>query len=293
MRDGARGLVVFAAGLDNVWRVLPLTERVEDEARVSSGLYVAPLVPLVGRGEGALIVAVSRERGQIFRLRSGALEEVEDLSEDQPRRHDQGGLSQARYQRHIDNLALEHLREVAGRLDAMVRQEPGLRVIVIGLGETRAELSELLSHEAEAAVIGQTSAESHASPAQLLELALPILEDWRVSQEQVVLDEWRGEVGRGGRATGGWEDTLEAASDGRIATLLASRADRAVWRCPACGRLTVSGGKCPLDGTALEERDHGLDLVMHQTLRCGGTVHAVSQAQDLEPLEGIGAMLRY
>ena len=50
-------------------------------------------------------------------------------------------------------------------------------------------------------MVGQTSAESHASPAQLLELAPPILEDWRASQEQVVLDEWRGEVGREGRAS--------------------------------------------------------------------------------------------
>ena len=98
---------------------------------MGSGLHVAPLVSLVGRGEGALVVAVSRERGQIFRLRAGSLEELEDLSEEQPRRHDQGGWSQARYQRHIDNLALEHLRAVADRLDAIVRRERGLRVIVM------------------------------------------------------------------------------------------------------------------------------------------------------------------
>ena len=60
VRDGARGLAIFAACLDNIWRPLPLTEAVADEIRVSKGLYLAPLVPLVGRGEGALVVAVSR-----------------------------------------------------------------------------------------------------------------------------------------------------------------------------------------------------------------------------------------
>jgi hypothetical protein len=55
----------------------------------------------------------------------------------------------------------------------------------------------------------------------------------------------------------------------------------------------VTGGKCPLDGTELEPRDEGLDLAVHQTLSHGGTVWALRQHRDLEPVEGIGALLRY
>lgn len=293
-RDGAQGLAVFAASLDNIWRVLPLTEPVEDGIRVGSGLHVVPLVPLVGRGEGAVIVAASRERGQIFRLRAGALEELGDLFEEQPRRHDQGGWSQARHQRHIDNLALEHLRAVADRLDAILRREPSLRVIVVASEEARAELTELLSHQASAAVVGQISAEAHASPARLLQLAEPVLDEWRASAEQDLVEAWRAEVGREGRASAGWAQTIEAASDGRVATLLVgSGADRPVWCCPACGRLTAAPGKCALDGTTLEERPDGLDLVVRQTLAHGGDVCSVSRAHDLEPFDGLGAVLRF
>jgi peptide chain release factor subunit 1 len=294
VRDGARGLAIFAAGLDSIWRFLPLTEVVDDEIRVSSGLYLAPLVPLVGRGEGALVVAVSRERGDIYRLRGGRLEEMEDLSDSQPRRHDQGGWSQARYQRRIDNLALDHLREVAAHLDAIIRRERGLRVIVVGTDDAWAEFSDLLSQDAAAAVIGRAAAEAHASPAQLLDVAVPVLEDWRATKERDTIYRWREEAGRDGRATAGWAPSLEAASDGRVEILLVQQgAQRVAWRCPACGRLAASAGKCPLDGTSLEERADALDLLVHQTLTHGGCVWVVRHHRDLEPVERIGALLRY
>src|SRR3972149_4308393 len=127
-REGAHGLAVFCAGLDNVWRALPLTEWVADAIKVNRQLYLAPLVPLVGRGEGALVVVVGREQGRFYRLRAGRLEELADRFEEQPRRHDQGGWAQARLQRHVDGLAQEHLRVVAEELDRLgppLRGPPG------------------------------------------------------------------------------------------------------------------------------------------------------------------------
>jgi peptide chain release factor subunit 1 len=293
-RNGAHGLAMFAAALDNLWRPLPLTEAVEDEIKVAKNLYLAPLVSLVGRGEGALVVTIGRERGQILRLRGGRLDEVENLFDSQPRRHDQGGLSQARYQRHIDNLALEHLRAVADHLDSIVRREHEVRVVIVASDVATAEFSEMLSREARAAVVGHANAEAHASTTKLLEVAAPVLEGWRATTERETVERWREEAGRQGRASTGWEQTLEAASDGRVELLLFQiGVDRRVWRCPACGRLATAPVKCPLDGTALEEHDEGLDLVIHQALLHGGSVWALQHGRDLEPVEGIGALLRY
>src|SRR6266851_308083 len=41
-RNGAKGLAVFAAGLDNFWRTLPLPEPVRDSAKVGRDFYLAP-----------------------------------------------------------------------------------------------------------------------------------------------------------------------------------------------------------------------------------------------------------
>jgi hypothetical protein len=40
-------------------------------------------------------------------------------------------------------------------------------------------------------------------------------------------------------------------------------------------------------------RDEGLDLVLHQTLVRGGKALVVTTRRDLDPVGGIGALLRF
>ena len=293
-RDGARGLAVFTAGLDNVWSVLGLPSPVPDTARVADDFLLAPLVPLVGKGEGGLVAVVGREQGRVLVLRGGRLVERADLSEDAPGRHDQGGWSQSRYQRHIENLAHGHFRAVAEELESQFRSLGRPRIVVVCGEETRPEFAEVLSTEVADAVIGWTNAEAHASEADLLEIVTPSFEEWRGARETDAVSRWREETGKGARGTAGWADTLEAASDGRVELLLFhAGVQRGAFRCPACGRAAPDGGTCPLDGTTMEARDDGLDLAVRLTLAHGGEVLALQSRQDLDPVEGIGAILRY
>jgi len=95
-------------------------------------------------------------------------------------------------------------------------------------------------------------------------------------------------------ASAGWEQTLEAASDGRVEQLLVQEGvDYPAYRCPECGRAQAGGGSCPLDGTELDRREEGLDLAVHQTLAHGGTVGVIRDRDDLGPVGGIAALLRF
>ena len=293
VRDGAHGLAVFTDDLDNLWRPLTLTDSVPDAVKVDAELYLTPLVPLVGRGDGALVAVVGRERGELYRLRGGRLEQLANLSEEQRRRHDQGGWSQANYRRHADHLVQEHLQDVASELDRRARRGTE-RIVVVSTEETRAVFDGLLPKSVQSAIVGWTAAEAHAGPPELLAAATPILEAWRAREEEVAVERWREEAGRNGRAATGWGPTLEAASDGRIDLLLYRNGVRhTAFQCPKCGRLAVEDGTCPLDGTRLEEPDEGLDVALHQTLSNGGRVWAVTARGDFDPVEGIGALLRY
>lgn len=293
-RDGARGLAVFAAGLDNFWRTLPLPDPVPDRFKVGRELFLAPLVPVVARSDGTIVAVVGREQGQLYRLQSGRLQEIGDYFDEQPGRHDQGGWSQARYQRHIEKLVQEHLKEVAEVLDRSRRRLHVPKIVLIGSEETRSEFVDALSAEAREALVGWAPAEAHAGPTELLGVVAPVLEKAEAKDESEVLARWQEEAGRSGRAASGWAQTLEAASDGRVEVLLFQEgADHPAFRCPACGRAALEGGSCPLDGTRLDETDAGLDLAVHQTLAHGGAVWAIRYQQDLAPVEGIGALLRY
>jgi peptide chain release factor subunit 1 len=293
-RQGVHGVAVFAAGRDNFWTTVTVPDSLVDDVHIGHDLYLAPLARLAG-GDSGLVAFVGRERGQVWRLRGGQLTEIADQTDEVPGQHDQGGWSQGRYGRHIENLVEQHLREVAGTLDRCVRRMRGVPVVLIGAEEIRSEFEAALSNDVLSCLAGWASAEAHADGAQVLAAAKPVLEAWKGEREQELLERWREEAGKNGRAASGWESTLEAASDGRVDMLLVQDGvDTPAYQCPQCGRAQMHNGSCPLDGTTLEAKDGGLDLALHQTLAHGGTVHVITgDRRDLEPVGGVAALLRF
>ena len=293
-RDGTRGVAVFASGPDGLWSTIGVPDPVEDQVKLDVAVYLAPLVRQAADGYEVLVAVVGRERGQVFRLDGGRLVEIADETDEVPGRHDQGGWSQARYERHVEEIVARHLRRVAESLDRAVRGRRGAAIVLVASDQNAADLDDLLSNEVKHAIVGRAQAEAHASAAELYDAAAPVLREWRAGRERDVLERWREATGREGRASAGWQDTLEAASDGRVELLLVQEgANRRAYRCPRDGRAQATGGNCPLDGTPMEERDDGLDLAVHQTLAHGGTVRVIRGRRDLDPVEGIGALLRF
>jgi peptide subunit release factor 1 (eRF1) len=290
-RDGARGLALFASAADGFFQVLPLAEGVGDSVHIAPTLCLSPLAGVLG-SDGALVAVVSRERGVVYRLEEGRLREVADESEEQPGQHDQGGWSQARYQRHIEHLVHQHLKTVGAEVDRHARRG-GLRMVVVGPEEMRRDFESTLSQEAREAIVGWTTAEAHAGPTGLLDAARPLLDESRARADREALARFEELHGRGERSAAGWKQVLDAASDARVETLLVEEgAGARAWECPQCGRASADGGTCPLDGTKLEEREDAADLALHGTLAHGGEVVRVG-AGALGDAKGIGALLRF
>lgn len=290
-RDGAHGLALFADSRDALWEPLMLPHPVADAVRVDSDLYLVPLVPLVENGDGTLVVHVGRELGRLYAVSQGRLVQIGDQSETQPRRHDQGGWSQANYQRHIDTLAHAHLREVVEAVEAELRRRRGADVVFAGSDDTRAELEPLLPAAVQASVAGWTRVEAHAGAAELQEAVAPVLAARAAERDRRLLERWRESPTR---SAAGWEETLAAASDGRVDILLYDPARRgAAWRCPRCGRAQAQAGACALDGAVLEQHADGLDLAVRLALAHGGKAAAVGPDGVLEAAGGIAALLRY
>src|SRR5919197_6315361 len=175
-RDGAQGLAIFSAGLDNFWDPITLPEPVRDGVRVGRDFYLAPLVPLVARTDGTIVAVVGREQGQLFRLRAGHLDELAEHFDEQPfRQHDQGGWSQARYQRHVEKLVQEHLKGVAQELDRSRRRLQRPKIVLVSSEEMRSEFMNSLSKEARDAIVGWAPADAHASASELLDAVTPVL----------------------------------------------------------------------------------------------------------------------
>jgi len=292
-RDGANGVALFASSNDGLFRAVPMVHAVRDSVRIGHELHVEPLAGRLESGDGALVVVVSRERGTVYRLRDGRLNEVADETEEQPGQHDQGGWSQARYQRHIDNLVQQHLKTVGSEIDRRARGGNSLVIVGVAPEELRSDFEAELSQEARDALAGWVGAEAHAGPAELVPLVQPLVDERRARHEHELLDRWQEARGKGGRAAAGWEETLEAASDARVDLLLLEEgASTPVYRFRDCGRASVEDGTCPLDGTALAEEPDGADAAIHLTLGHGGAVIRVGRGA-LADAQGVGALLRF
>jgi peptide chain release factor subunit 1 len=293
-REGVRGVAIFVATEDDLFMPLLLPVTVPDCVRVSDELYLTPLVQLASGTNGALVACVGRERGDVYELRDDRLELVASRFEEQPRRHGQGGWSQARLQRHVDELADRHLRGVAEDLERELRRRRHAQVVLAASDDTRSEFQALLPPDVRAAVAGWTHAEAHAGASELLTAVKPVLERKHAEDEADLLTRWHDLLGQNARASAGWAPTLAAASDSRVDVLVYdSGAESEAWRCPSCGRLQLEGGACPVDGSELEHSQEGLDLLLHTVLGRGGTAHCVTTRPDLGPVGGVGALLRF
>src|SRR4051812_42771695 len=293
-RDGARALAIYASSADGLFRVVPLVDAVSEGFEVGPQLWLAPLVAQQGRGEGAIVAVISRERGLVYRLHGGRLEEVVDETEEVPGQHDQGGWSQARYQRHIENIVQRHIKTVGEEIDRTVRGNGRRHMVVVAPEEMRGEIESALSHEVKESIVGWTSVEAHASPDEVLEHVRPLLDEADARDEAQVLARWEELRGRGERFASGWAATLEAASDARVETLLLEDgATHKAWQCPQDGRAQIVPGNCPLDGTPMEEREDGGDTAVHLTIASGGSIVRPGAGALGGDGEGVGAILRF
>src|SRR5918994_1177588 len=133
---------------------------------------VRSLLDAGAKSHGALVAVVGREQGRLLALRRGRLEEIADHTEEAPGRHDQGGWSQSRFQRHIENLDQEHYRTVGDELEKAFRRLGRPRIVVVGTEEVRAEFTDALTTELQEAIVGSVTAEARASTSDLQQTVL-------------------------------------------------------------------------------------------------------------------------
>jgi peptide chain release factor subunit 1 len=292
-RTGAHGLALFVSGEDDRWSEVRLPRSVGEGVHVGRTFVVAPLLGLVERDRDVIVAAVGRDRGTLWRLRDGAIGTLEDLSRDGQGQHDQGGWSQARYQRSRDEDAREHMQAVADDVGSRIRPGSDTLLVVACAEEQRTAFDEMLQPPARAALIGFIELQKQDDAEALAPAAERLLEARLAGERSDLLARWREELGqRSGRAVETWEDALRVAWDGQVETMLVDGRTTDAYECTECGRGYAQRGSCELDGSQLEPALGGsLELVVRGVLAHGGAVRfAAGSELDESP---IAALLRY
>jgi peptide chain release factor subunit 1 len=295
--QGARALAVFCSGRDGLFETVRLPRPVPGRVVVDSAPYVEPMVAALQAREWC-VVLVSRRAVRVFTGAPDSLKERQDSDHATHGQHDQGGASQAGYERSVEKEVDDHLRSVAELIERRCRREGFDRLALGGPAEIVPRLEALLSEEVQSRLasgrveIDVASAGESDVRAALSGLAV---QDER-GREREALDRMAAGVGSGGRGAGGPEDTVSALNERRVETLLLDPAfDRPARRCPSCGILLLGedSDRCPADGTALEAHEHLREAAVEAALAQDAEVMVVRHHPDLGPFQGIAAVLRF
>ncbi|MBV9603911.1 MAG: hypothetical protein JO027_02320 [Solirubrobacterales bacterium] len=296
--QGAGALGVFCSGQDELFEVIQLSRPVPGRVVIGRSPYVEPLVTALQRRRW-LVALVSRRAGRVLGGAVDSLREHANFDEYVHGQHDQGGWSQARYERSIEKDTDDHLRRVAEGVNQRFREERFHRVALGGPVEIVPRLEAFLSAEVKACLApGRIEVDlSSAGDEEIGHALAQLVLDDEKQCEREALDRLAAGVGSGGRGVGGPESTLEALNERRVQTLLLEPGfDRRGSRCQSCGLLMLEepqGGRCPADGGPLEALEHMREAAIEATLAQGGDVMVVRHHPDLGPLQGIGAILRF
>jgi peptide chain release factor subunit 1 len=222
------------------------------------------------------------------------MREVEQVHDVVFGQHDQGGWSQARYQRGIEKEKDDHLRHTAEVLMKHFKRRPFQRLILGGPREVVADFESKLHGYLSERLGGRIEVDvDTATPEQVLAKTQPLFEEIEEQREAAALDR----LGEGGRAAFELQEVLRALNERRVECLLVDERFAAPGTtCPECGWLGPDGERtCPVDGTQLEHLDDLTDAAIELTLQQSAEILAVRRRREelQERAGGIAAMLRF
>jgi peptide subunit release factor 1 (eRF1) len=213
-------------------------------------------------------------------------------------KHDQGGLSQARHQRHHKAHVHWHLKWVAQRLGDLLRRRRFARLILAGPEEPTSELRRLLPRVLASRVVAVIPAEMFAEQGEILEKAREVERRIERKAEERLLRELLDLAGPGGKSTLGVRPTLDALWADMVQTLvLAHDVHGSGSECTNCGRLEPgTRDACPTCGKTMQPLHDLFHRAMARVREQAGSVevmHGVAARRLMDEGEGLGALLRY
>ena len=293
---GAHGLAIFSASAAGLFEVLRLAEPIDHDPVISDTPYVAPL-SLIGPPGYWCVVLVNRRTARLFCGSSDALDEIALIDDGVRNRHDQGGWSQANYQRSVDKDVQDHLKHTAEVVfDRMKRKLPeGL--LVGGPAETLADFEGVLHPYLRERLAGR---HRHRRGEQLRRGRAPLRRGAhrgrpRRARRPGPRPPRRGlrhERPRRHRAVRRPHRHRTSSGSRRCSSTRATAPPGVV--CPQCGWLGGKGfSECQADGTPVERRDDIVEVVIERVITQSADVHVLRDRPELASHGHIAAILRF
>lgn len=290
-----RGLVIFTCVARDFWWTRSFGVPVEDSVFVSFRPYVRQLAMVLETYERYGVIQIDSEGARLYTFHMGQLESVDGYLGEEVKVHKAGGWASARYQRHEKEQAHHNLQEAAETAEEFYRRSDTRRLILAGTDKNVAQFRDLLSNRLRSMVVGSISAKATATPAEISERALDLVEKASAQEEQALADEILALSHQGGNAVVGLAATLTAVQDMRAEHVVVLEGFRQpAYRFVDSGLIVLElspGGE--LGSGRIQPLPDAVESVLRRAMAQGIGVTILKAHAGLEQAGKIGAITRY
>jgi peptide chain release factor subunit 1 len=263
------GVAIFACDRIGLWE--PVGAQAPFDTQVSAGptAELFQLARLLDDQVSAVVAVVDTNTCRLFVTRRGALVERSGPDEDpaEHRRHETGGWSQARFQRHVDMQDKRFAKEAAEAIDRLVEREKPAHVILAGDERAISFLDPELPERVRPLVEHVARIEMRASLEAVRDEIAPLLGALEEAEGMAAAD----------RAVAGWRagDLGVVGVDATMAALEIGQVDELI-----------------VDESVEADEELRAELV-RQATATGAHVEIVRDHPELANHDGVAATLRY
>ena len=209
-----RAVALFSCQARKFWRGYTLLVPVRSTCYVGSRPYITPLSDLWDNYGRVGVILVDRGGARLFVYHLGALEDSVGTMGEEVKHHKQGGWAAQKLQRYEDQEARHNLKEAAAWADGYLNQHHVERLVLAGTPENLAEFRGLLPRSLQDKVVGQTSLDTNASPAEAWERAFEVAQAEQRQAEENLLEQVITAALKGGAGALGLNRHLDGAAAG-------------------------------------------------------------------------------
>src|SRR3954454_14649413 len=211
--DGARGAAVFACSPAGLMETIRVPHPVAQRVVVDRTPCVEPL--LAGQYGGRWCVLLTNRRSARFFLGApAALEETDRVEDNVHSQHRQGGWSQPRYERSIEEDVRDHLEHVAAVAFDRLKARAFDHLLIGAPQETVGELESHLHAYLRERLAGHVKLDvENATGAAVRRAAAEKVEELERRREAEALDRLRQRIGAGSRAAAGLDEVMRALAE--------------------------------------------------------------------------------
>jgi peptide chain release factor subunit 1 len=301
----ANSVAIFACSAGELFETVQSMGTIPQHAlHIGDRPHVYPLARLESQSPRYAAVVTDTNTAHILVFAAGEVLADREVKNVKTRGTSQGGWSQARYQRHIGNFHLHHVKDVVDTLDRVVREED-ITYILISCDEvTLPLLRDLLPKHLADKVVDHIRVEAHAAAAEVLQASLDAMQKVNAQTDREKVSAAIGAYRAGGLGVVGPEDTLSALIKGQVEELLIAANLQRMQAIPM-GRGAASANDASIAEPVLEPTSAGetaeaepeivrlADELVGKARQTGARITFIEDAELLSDYGGVAALLRF